>query len=137
MTTISASLHTARKSYHCALCPWGIAEGEEYIRLFGGFERDPPHEAMLHLGCAQEIDDPKVRALVQLYWERPCPKCGLEQDALECWNCDGDGFSYHDCGEDTCACLDPEEKNVRCNECHGLGRWMICPHCNPEAFKDA
>lgn len=43
-------------------------------------------------------------------------------DWTECWNCNGDGVSHHDCGEDTCCCLEPED-NVRCDVCHGLGGW--------------
>ena len=38
----------------------------------------------------------------------------------ECWNCGGEGFSSHDCGEDTCCCADPEP-NVRCHVCNGEG----------------
>jgi len=41
-------------------------------------------------------------------------------DEPECWNCAGTGFTHHDCGEDTCCCLDPED-NVRCDTCEGRG----------------
>ena len=44
-------------------------------------------------------------------------------DWTECWNCGGDGFSYHDCGEDTCCCLEPED-NVTCDVCMGMGGWQ-------------
>ena len=37
-----------------------------------------------------------------------------------CWKCDGEGYSHHDCGEDTCCCLHPEN-NVRCDICNGEG----------------
>ena len=40
----------------------------------------------------------------------------------ECWECGGSGYSGHDCGEDCCACLEPEE-NVVCTQCHGEGGW--------------
>lgn len=40
----------------------------------------------------------------------------------ECWQCGGEGFSHHDCGEDTCCCLDPED-NVPCDICRGKGGW--------------
>ena len=40
---------------------------------------------------------------------------------VECWNCD-DGYSGHDCGEDICCCLDPED-NVICDICRGKGGW--------------
>lgn len=36
-----------------------------------------------------------------------------------CWRCQGFG-SWHDCGEDTCSCLDPEDDTF-CEICHGEG----------------
>lgn len=57
--------------------------------------------------------------------EGSCARCGSSVEWLDCWNCAGDGFSYHDCGEDCCACLHPED-NVECDFCDGKGgRW----HC--------
>lgn len=43
-----------------------------------------------------------------------------EGDWTECWQCGGEGFSHHDCGEDTCCCLHPED-NVLCDICEGKG----------------
>lgn len=43
-------------------------------------------------------------------------------DWVECWNCGGEGYSYHDCGEDCCCCLNPED-NVICDICDGAGGW--------------
>jgi len=40
-----------------------------------------------------------------------------------CEQCE-DGFSYHECGDDTCACLNPEP-NVTCDICNGKGGWDI------------
>lgn len=41
----------------------------------------------------------------------------------ECWACNGEGY-YHDCGEDTCCCLDPETDDLHpCQECGGKG-WL-------------
>lgn len=37
-----------------------------------------------------------------------------------CTNCGGSGFVGHDCGEDTCCCLYPEE-NIFCEICVGTG----------------
>jgi len=38
-----------------------------------------------------------------------------------CWACDGDGF-YHDCGEDSCCCANPDEDDIfMCDECGGTG----------------
>ncbi len=50
-------------------------------------------------------------------------------DWVECWNCGGEGTDGHDCGEDTCCCLYPED-NVTCDICKGKGGW---PH--PEKAK--
>ena len=58
-----------------------------------------------------------------------CEKCGWELSWRECWNCE-EGFSYHDCGEDCCCCLNPEN-NVRCDICYGKGGWMMCDMCHP------
>ncbi len=44
------------------------------------------------------------------------------EDWIDCWNCGGEGYSDHDCGEDTCCCLHPED-NVVCDICHGNGGW--------------
>lgn len=39
-----------------------------------------------------------------------------------CWSCGGEGTAGHDCGEDCCACLWPED-NVTCDICRGKGGW--------------
>ena len=41
----------------------------------------------------------------------------------ECDECGGEGVAGHDCGEDTCACANPQE-NVRCQTCNGEGGWI-------------
>lgn len=51
--------------------------------------------------CAEEFDD----------------FAGEDED---CPNCGGTGYSRHDCGEDSCACLEPED-DVICNWCNGKG----------------
>jgi hypothetical protein len=38
-----------------------------------------------------------------------------------CGACGGEGV-YHDCGEDTCCCLNPDEDDlIDCDECGGTG----------------
>ena len=32
-----------------------------------------------------------------------------EKEWVDCWQCGGEGWFGHDCGEDTCCCLDPED----------------------------
>jgi hypothetical protein len=56
--------------------------------------------------------------------EAQCRKCGSSVYWEDCWDCEG-GFSYHDCGEDTCCCLDPQP-NVVCDTCDGAGGWWVC-----------
>jgi hypothetical protein len=43
-------------------------------------------------------------------------------DYVECWQCGGEGYSHHECGEDTCCCLNPYD-NVVCDICEGKGGW--------------
>lgn len=43
-------------------------------------------------------------------------------DMEECDACGGDGVSGHDCGEDTCCCLNPDD-NITCQTCNGTG-WV-------------
>ena len=59
-----------------------------------------------------------------------CKECGNEKTFRDCWNCD-EGCSYHDCGEDSCCCLDPID-NMRCDVCYGRGGFLVCPFCSPE-----
>jgi hypothetical protein len=39
---------------------------------------------------------------------------------IECECCGGEGYTSHDCGEDSCCCLEPED-NVQCDACGGNG----------------
>ena len=55
-----------------------------------------------------------------------CEHCGWELDRELCEQCDGYGLSGHDCGEDCCCCLDPDEDNMPCDMCGGDGGWWIC-----------
>ena len=59
-------------------------------------------------------------------WQAQCARCGSSMDWQECENCDGEGLSGHDCGEDCCCCADPEEPNVPCGICGGHGGWNRC-----------
>jgi hypothetical protein len=43
-------------------------------------------------------------------------------DWVDCWSCGGSGFTDHDCGDDTCMCLDPEDY-TECEVCRGDGGW--------------
>ncbi len=59
-----------------------------------------------------------------------CETHASEKLWRDCWNCDKDGFEDHDCGEDTCCCLNPQP-NVRCDVCFGKGGWYQCFTCAP------
>lgn len=55
-----------------------------------------------------------------------CPRCRCcEIGPEDCDACGGEGTFGHDCGEDTCCCLDPEE-NVACDNCLGRGFFFVC-----------
>lgn len=53
-----------------------------------------------------------------------CARCGSSIDSERCEFCE-DGFYGHDCGEDCCPCLHPEE-NVPCVYCGGTAVWHRC-----------
>lgn len=57
-------------------------------------------------------------------WYCQCARCGSSLDRVRCENCGGDGVTGHNCGDDTCCCLDPED-NVTCGSCRGeCGFWQ-------------
>ncbi len=63
-----------------------------------------------------------------------CPICGDVMECVECPDCGGEGFDGHDCGDDCCACADPE-LNVPCQTCSGSGDYLECsrlPHTDAE-----
>lgn len=55
----------------------------------------------------------------------------------DCYNCE-DGFSYHDCGDDSCCCR-YLENNVVCDICEGKGGWDRCLNddCGENGHKDS
>lgn len=57
-------------------------------------------------------------------WDVQCGRCGSSMMFENCGNCE-DGYEDHDCGEDTCCCLDPE-LNVPCGICGGEGGFDLC-----------
>ena len=67
--------------------------------------------------------------------EGECPTCGDDFAWRTCWKCGGEGVDGHNCGEDTCCCLDPED-NRTCDTCDGDGGWNVCFSCFPEAADD-
>lgn len=58
-------------------------------------------------------------------WEVQCARCGSSLSREECENCGGEGTDGHDCGEDCCCCLHPED-NVPCDYCNGEGYYWLC-----------
>ena len=48
----------------------------------------------------------------------------------ECEDCGATGENGHDCGDDCCVCLYPED-NMRCDRCSGKGGWWRCYACAP------
>jgi hypothetical protein len=56
--------------------------------------------------------------------EPQCARCGSSVEWLDCTACD-EGYSHHDCGEDSCCCSDPYD-NVICGQCGGEGGSWHC-----------
>jgi len=67
MTVIRASVHRAKDDKVCSDCNHLIKKGRRYIRLFGGFESDPPYELIKHLTCLNGTlnEKPIAEALVK------------------------------------------------------------------------
>lgn len=76
--------------------------------------------SMTHIG--QRPLPEMYRAGVEI--ECQCARCGSSCDYQRCGDCE-DGLSGHDCGEDCCCCLYPED-NVTCETCDGTGVWHRC-----------
>jgi len=87
----------------------------------------------------EERQKKELNRLVELYSEEymnevlwtpqeKCENCQGEMERIECTFCDKNGFMSHDCGEDTCACLD-DSPNVLCDTCDGRTCWWVCPNC--------
>lgn len=49
-----------------------------------------------------------------------CDDLPEDGEWVDCWECFGEG-GHHDCGEDCCPCLHPEDDLVDCGLCDGLG----------------
>jgi hypothetical protein len=64
-----------------------------------------------------------------------CAKHRSEKFWVDCWDCGGNCYTRHDCGEDCCCCLNPED-NVLCETCDGKGGYKLCATCAPGAFDD-
>jgi hypothetical protein len=61
--------------------------------------------------------------------ETVCPKCEAGTTLTRpCSAFDCDEGLYHDCGEDTCCCADPEP-DTECDVCKGYGNIHWCPAC--------
>lgn len=67
--------------------------------------------------------------------EQWCEKHQQQKWWVDCWNCGGEVFVDHDCGEDICCCLHPQD-NVLCDICEGAGGFLICSTCSPESFDE-
>lgn len=63
-----------------------------------------------------------------------CEKCSNQKQPAHCWHCAGAG-GFHDCGDDTCCCLDPDSFTNECDICDGAGEYMLCPVCFPDSFE--
>lgn len=67
------------------------------------------------------------------YPDETCEVCGGSTVQESCWQCGGSGAG-HDCGEDCCCCLMPED-NITCEECDGIGSYPVCvnlPHTDKQ-----
>ena len=85
--------------------------------------------ASIREGRQTEMNQENVGYYKTPFGQEPfCTVCGSDVLWVDCENCE-DGYSHHDCGEDTCCCLDPLP-NVVCDWCDGKGGWYVCLHCD-------
>lgn len=89
---------------------------------------DRPRKTEVDMSDVLPMTETKTIECIEGF-EEVCAKCGGDVEWTDCWNCGGNGIDGHECGEDTCCCLDPED-NVRCNTCEGKGSWATCPGCD-------
>lgn len=54
-----------------------------------------------------------------------CARCGSSVTADDCETCGGEGLDGHDCGEDSCCCID-DGPNLDCSVCEGVGVFQVC-----------
>ncbi len=77
-------------------------------------------------GLSNVRSDDLLAQLISLHDGKLCPRCKCcEMFWQECEYCGGEGLDGHDCGEDTCCCLDPED-NMTCDMCGGTGGFWHC-----------
>ena len=57
-------------------------------------------------------------------YDYQCGRCGSSILFEDCPNCAGEGFFGHDCFDDSCCSLDPEDDP--CTTCEGSGAIPIC-----------
>lgn len=91
-----------------------------------------------------QSENPVSWRLIQPYpprdgkeYDCQCARCGSSADVEDCTGC-VDGMDHHDCGEDCCMCMYPED-NVPCDICDGMGHWYQClssyEWCNANPLK--
>jgi hypothetical protein len=78
-----------------------------------------------------------MRAFLKANDKELCEDCGCcERVTDECEQCGGVGVYGHDCGEDCCCCLDPED-NETCDICGGTGSFKHCiGNCEADGHRD-
>lgn len=54
-----------------------------------------------------------------------CARCGSSAKWISCDVCGGKGLHGHECGQEPCCCLRPED-NRPCGVCDGNGGWYSC-----------
>lgn len=87
-------------------CGDGHGDGRGFVNVYGHDSGDGEGAGTEMQGPDEEYDDYDFD--------------GDGRRPETCWHCHGDG-GFHECGDDTCACANPELNEV-CDECGGSGR---------------
>lgn len=69
------------------------------------------------------------------YDDAYCQVCHCMLEWQSCWCCMGEG-GFHNCGEDTCCCLDQNTIDDVCEACDGAGEYLDCPNARNHPRKE-
>ena len=104
---------------------------EKAIKLEENYFDIGKHRGYNPMTKVREFADDHTLRIWFMTWIKIEEEAGIGGDVewTDCWECGGDGVNGHECGDDTCCCLDPED-NMLCHTCEDKGNWATYPGCD-------